>query len=170
MSSSLNIDSLSGLSILAQSVDNVLYTARDEMARARFEDLQDKINKLQVIAPNHPGVLSARVRWYEIGLDSFERHVVEPVEDTGKWPFTGGVGPLKVDPPHFLCSLNTFNHFLRRSYLKGDFPRMYPRVMKLYGRLVKARIQPDESATHELLAIVANHMIEFEQRLMHGQL
>jgi len=135
MSSSHEIDSLSGLASYAASVEKLLYGS-EPITQESFDRLQDELNRLQVNCPNHNGVVEARVRWFEIQLENFELHVVTAVEgdiaidlDRIFWGTHGN--SLIIGGPQ------TIQHFLKRHYLKSDFKRLYQRVLSLYDRLAR---------------------------------
>jgi hypothetical protein len=134
---SLSIDSLSGLADTAKKLEAVLggfsmATSGNSyrMSRALFQKLQHQINSLQVVAPNHDGVLKARVQWYELALNSFEEYVVKPAE-LGEWPYIwDGIHSLNdCESPDLLAGTDTIDHFLRRHYLKGSFGQFFTRVL-----------------------------------------
>jgi hypothetical protein len=131
---SLPEDSLSGLAALCVQVETTL--AAGVPNKDTFDTLQVQINKLQVRCSNHEGVLAARVKWYEFGLDNFEEHLVRAFEERRVVDFTSLVWdvPNKVTP--IIMTRDTLLHFLRRSYLKGEFSRIYRRVEALFERIV----------------------------------
>ena len=138
MSSSHSHGSLSGLAAAALEVERLLEQG-SEMNPETWDHLRNQINQLQVDCPNHRGVHRARVIWYELALDSFEKIVVMRAE-TGH-SLTGQEWVSAFWNPDGTCPGLLADHymlepFLRRHYLKDDFPRLYTRMMSLYERLL----------------------------------
>ncbi len=106
------------------------------MTLAKFRELQEIINCLQVACPNHEGVIKARVCWYEQAVMSWELHVIPRVL-RGEWHLHDRFPESGVDEP-FIAGYDVLGHFLRRSYLKGDFSQLYRRVRSVYEHLSKA--------------------------------
>lgn len=137
MSSLPDVSSLSGLAAYAARVDELFDSG--PMDRERFKQLHEMLNSLQVKCPNHEGVLAARVKWYELLLDNFEQQVVESLEYGRRINLGFLYWETLPDMTAFFAGPQTIEHFLRRHYLKGDFPRLYSRALGLYERLVRAK-------------------------------
>lgn len=162
MSSLPKIDSLSGLIAYAASVEKLLYGG-DAIDQEGFDRLRQELNWLQSNCPTHKGVLRARVRWYELLLDNCELHVVVPLE-SGKSIDIGKLYWGTHDNPSIFGGPQAIEHFMRRSYLKGDFPRLYQRFLSLYDRLAKCE------AVGEHRNYFADRAQRFRDELLEGRL
>ena len=167
---SSSIDSLSGLAKVAREVESALLLSTEQerairVDRTTFEGLQHQINELQVAAPNHAGVLQARVRWYHLAVDSFETAAVRPAE-RGEWPYRLYAlnFPHDGEPPELLAGTETINHFLKRHYLKDSFGHFFTRVLALYRRIANAPV------TEEVRSAFAELASSLEARLLNGRL
>lgn len=167
---SSSIDSLSGLAEVAKEVESILLPNVEQecairMDRMTFVKLQSQINALQVLAPNHKGVVEARVRWFNLAAASFEMHAVRLAEE-GKWPYRLHAlnFPHDNESVELLAGTETINHFLRRHYLKDSFGYFFTRILALYRRIANAPVYDQvQNAFTEL----ANSL---EDRLLDGRL
>lgn len=166
---SLSFDSLSGLAEVAFKVEKTLYLSNPSihtMTRGIFGELQDDINILQTTCPNHPGVLAARVRWFQIDLKSFEKHIVEPAEQD-EWPERVSLdSPKQFSPEDLLTGTATLTHFLKRGYLKRDFPFLYLKMMSLLRRITEA----DMVDRGREKAFISELICSLESSLLEGKL
>ncbi|MBI3256016.1 MAG: hypothetical protein HYZ63_03535 [Candidatus Andersenbacteria bacterium] len=161
MSSSTNIDSLSGLVTVVRSVEASISLHTDlehpvRLDRTAFEALQDQINALQVCCPNHKGVVEARVWWYRLGVDNFEVEVVRRAE-RGEWPYgKEHDSPLSFpgyqDSKELLAGPATLEHFLKRHYLKRAFAELLPRVVALFRRIEAVKAERGSFLLHVALS------------------
>lgn len=160
MSSSMPIDSLSGLAALLLEVDTFLKRGLPWDLQS-FSHMRTTLNELQVRCGNHDGVVNARVEWYEAGVENFERFAVELAE-SGQWPFS-----LYncAQPEHGLfAGTATLEHFLRRHYLKSGFARMYRRLYSCYERIRRAPAL-EGGEVNDCFALMSQKL---EERLMEG--
>ncbi len=176
MSSPNNFDSLSDLAtnalhlqgMLTEDASDILKTW-EEITPVDWDRLRNLINKLQVECPNHEGVFMARVRWYELALDCYEKKVVEVGEAGDSLGDKKWVGAFwKQGGPDrelgLLADQYMLEPFLRRSYLKDEFPRLFQRLMSLYRRLLNAP-RLDEEVRGRVAGLISSH----EQMLLLGR-
>lgn len=143
MSSSFQ-DSLSALANMATDVEALLAFG-DDINKTQFYELKELINKLQVACPNHDAVNTARVRWYTIALDNFETHFVLPAED-GRlrpdlpiWEYDDTIF-FGERIPGLLVGIELLTYFLRRHYLKREFPKLFTRLLSLFDRVIETQL------------------------------
>ena len=170
MSSPPKDGSLLGLLRTAKYVIGCMGYPREIFQRWLFEEVQQEINWLQTTCPNHPGVLEARVWWYELALERFESRVVVPTEQMKDWPFMDD-GALYVPDDgdqRILAGTHVLEHFLRRSYLKDSFPRLYTRLLSLYVRLSQVQRQGEDGP--RIRKAFAEKSADLQDRLLRGMM
>jgi len=163
MSSLPEIDSLSGLAAYAASVEKLL-CGDEPIDQERFTRLQQELNALQVNCPNHKGVNEARVRWFELLLDSFEKQVVVPLEKGEDVNLDMTSNPLLLEADY------TIEDYLKRSYLKKDFPRLYQRVISLYERIGQAGSAVKEGSLKTFIEGIVGTTSVLRQCLLEGRM
>jgi len=126
----LDLNSLSGLATALTELNRDLAVLNPQhkgpISESLLNDLKKKINLLQVVCPNHPGVVEARAKWFEAVLEALRYEVTQLANQNAKVKMLET--PLK----------SMVEHFLRRSYLKEYFAYWYRQVQAHYAAVAKA--------------------------------
>ena len=136
-----SVDTASGL---AQIVENIQRALADETTWTdddRVGQLQHDLNEVQYAQPKSEQIRRLRVQWLQLGIESYETHLVAPAE----------AGALSMEAIHYnLQYVNWHKHvigtkmgsetlecFATEGYLGKDFPRLATKLLELFLRLRK---------------------------------
>jgi len=135
------MNTLSELAAVAARVDEKIKNIGTITTAKEFSELQNDLNNLQAAARDYAPVVKARAIWYDHGLESFEKHFVQPtcahVDGWEEWHqnYCGGYS----SPPNLIMHWETLRCFLTRSYLgKPGFNKRFARVQEMLDRLISS--------------------------------